>query len=61
MSKPGPRSWLFVPADSDKKIAKALDSAADAIIFDLEDSVAPERKTAARDILKGLPDRKSVV
>ena len=27
-----PRSWLFVPADSDKKIAKALDSEADAII-----------------------------
>ena len=36
-----PRSWLFVPADSEKKIAKALDSEADAIIFDLEDSVAP--------------------
>jgi citrate lyase subunit beta / citryl-CoA lyase len=52
-----PRSWLFVPADSEKKIAKALDSAADALIFDLEDSVAPERKVAAREILKGLPSR----
>ena len=52
-----PRSWLFVPADSEKKIAKALDSAADAIIFDLEDSVAPEQKAAARDILKQLPRR----
>jgi citrate lyase subunit beta / citryl-CoA lyase len=52
-----PRSWLFVPADSEKKVAKALDSDADAIIFDLEDSVAPARKAAARDILKGLPDR----
>src|SRR6476469_988342 len=52
-----PRSWLFVPADSDKKIGKALDSAADAIIFDLEDSVAPDRKAAARDILKRLPGR----
>ena len=50
-----PRSWLFVPADSEKKIVKALDSDADAIIFDLEDSVAPGQKTAARDILKGLP------
>jgi citrate lyase subunit beta/citryl-CoA lyase len=49
------RSWLFVPADSERKIAKALDSDADAVIFDLEDSVAPARKTAARDILKGLP------
>ena len=52
-----PRSWLFVPADSDRKIAKALDSEADAIIFDLEDSVAPARKAAARDALKQLPKR----
>jgi citrate lyase subunit beta/citryl-CoA lyase len=52
-----PRSWLFVPADSDKKVGKALDSEADALIFDLEDSVAPDRKAAARDILKGLPKR----
>ena len=52
-----PRSWLFVPADSEKKIAKALDSDADAIIFDLEDSVAPAQKGAARDILKHLPQR----
>ena len=52
-----PRSWLFVPADSERKIAKALDSAADAIIFDLEDSVAPAQKASARDILKHLPAR----
>jgi citrate lyase subunit beta/citryl-CoA lyase len=52
-----PRSWLFVPADSEKKIAKALDSDADAVIFDLEDSVAPDQKARARDILKGLPKR----
>jgi len=52
-----PRSWLFVPADSDRKIAKALDSAADAIIFDLEDSVAPAQKPAAREILRGLEPR----
>ena len=50
-----PRSWLFVPADSEKKIAKALETEADAVIFDLEDSVAPERKAAARAILKDLP------
>jgi len=50
-----PRSWLFVPADSERKIAKALDSDADAIIFDLEDSVAPAMKATARDILKNLP------
>jgi citrate lyase subunit beta/citryl-CoA lyase len=52
-----PRSWLFVPADSERKIARALESEADAIIFDLEDSVAPDRKGAARDILKQLPQR----
>ena len=52
-----PRSWLFVPADSERKITKALDSDADAIIFDLEDSVAPAQKTTARDILKNLPKR----
>ena len=50
-----PRSWLFVPGDSEKKIAKALQSEADAVIFDLEDSVAPSQKAAARDILKNLP------
>jgi len=54
-----PRSWLFVPADSDKKIAKAIESSADALIFDLEDSVVPARKAAARDILKGLPKRET--
>ena len=53
----GPRSWLFVPADSEKKIRKALDSEADAIIFDLEDSVAPALKQVARDVLKNLPKR----
>ena len=52
-----PRSWLFVPADSEKKIAKAIESAADAVIFDLEDSVAPQQKAAARQVLKGLGKR----
>ena len=52
-----PRSWLFVPADSEKKVAKAIASDADAIIFDLEDSVAIERKQAARDLLKALGPR----
>ena len=51
------RSWLFVPADSERKIAKALDSEADAIIFDLEDSVVPAQKATAREILKALPAR----
>ena len=42
------RSLLFVPADSEKKLAKGLTSGADALIVDLEDSVAPEGKAAAR-------------
>ena len=54
---PPPRSWLFVPADSEKKLAKAIASDADAIIFDLEDSVAPANKKAARKLLKDLPER----
>lgn len=52
-----PRSWLFVPADSERKVQKALESEADAVIFDLEDSVVPERKKVARAILKNLPKR----
>jgi citrate lyase subunit beta/citryl-CoA lyase len=42
------RSALFVPGDSTAKLAKALSAEADALILDLEDSVAAERKEAAR-------------
>ena len=42
------RSMLFVPADSERKLAKALDSPADVLILDLEDSVAEARKVGAR-------------
>ena len=42
------RSLLFVPGDSDRKIAKAMSSGADALILDLEDSVALDRKEEAR-------------
>lgn len=45
-----PRSWLFVPGDSERKIARALEAGADAVIFDLEDSVAPDRKALARQL-----------
>ena len=55
---PPPRSWLFVPADSNKKVMKALASAADAVIFDLEDSVAPAHKALARELLGLLPERR---
>ena len=43
-----PRSWLFVPGDSERKQAKALGTNADALILDLEDSVAPAQLPAAR-------------
>jgi citrate lyase subunit beta/citryl-CoA lyase len=42
------RSVFFVPADDPRKIAKALRSGADAVVLDLEDSVAESRKTDAR-------------
>jgi citrate lyase subunit beta / citryl-CoA lyase len=42
------RSMLFVPADSERKLAKSLGTAADALILDLEDSVAEARKPIAR-------------
>ncbi len=42
------RSLLFVPADSEKKIGKALSVGADALILDLEDAVAVGNKAAAR-------------
>jgi len=42
------RSLLFVPGDSPRKLAKGLESGADALILDLEDSVAGDRKAEAR-------------
>jgi citrate lyase subunit beta / citryl-CoA lyase len=42
------RSLLFVPGDSERKQAKALASAADALILDLEDSVSAAQLPAAR-------------
>lgn len=46
------RSLLFVPGDDPKKIAKGLGSGADALILDLEDSVALSRKSEARRIVR---------
>nr|MBF0683753.1 CoA ester lyase [Pseudomonas sp.] len=46
------RSLLFVPADSEKKLAKAGSTGADAIVLDLEDSVTPERLDIARTMVK---------
>jgi len=43
------RSLLFVPADNERKIAKAEVAGADALIFDLEDSVPDDQKVASRE------------
>ncbi|AKM10565.1 HpcH/HpaI aldolase/citrate lyase family protein [Croceicoccus naphthovorans] len=45
------RSLLFIPGDSEKKLAKVDACGADAVILDLEDSVAPGNKPAARRLL----------
>lgn len=42
------RSYLFVPGDSERKLAKAAESDADALILDLEDAVTPGNRRAAR-------------
>ena len=45
------RSVLYIPGSKERALEKARDLAADAIIFDLEDAVAPEEKAAARATL----------
>jgi (3S)-malyl-CoA thioesterase len=45
------RSVLYIPASKARALAKAREVAADAIIFDLEDAVAPDEKAAARGLL----------
>ena len=47
------RSWLFVPGDSEQKLAKAAGAGADAVILDLEDSVVSANKVLARDLTVG--------
>jgi len=46
------RSFLFVPADSERKLAKARDTDADALILDLEDSVTQESRPGARKLVR---------
>jgi citrate lyase subunit beta/citryl-CoA lyase len=55
------RSWLFVPGDSERKMAKAATSGADVLILDLEDSVAAQNLLTARGLVReylaSQPDR----
>ncbi len=60
------RSVLFVPASNPRAVEKARTLACDAVILDLEDSVAPEMKAAARDAAlaaaaAGFGDREVVI
>lgn len=47
-----PRSYLYVPGDRHDRLARALTRGADALILDLEDSVAPQRKDVARHTVR---------
>jgi citrate lyase subunit beta / citryl-CoA lyase len=50
------RSLLFVPADSERKLARGLESGADALILDLEDSVAAANRPTARKLAREFLD-----
>ena len=55
MKVPDPpiRSYLYVPGSDPRRIEKALASETDAVILDLEDAVAPNRKEEARETIAG--------
>jgi len=59
------RSPLFAPGDSERKMTKAIASTADAVILDLEDSVAAPAKPTARamvpDVVRAHPGRGLIV
>jgi len=47
-----PRSYLYVPGNDIERLDKSLGRGADAIIVDLEDAIAPDKKDEARVIVK---------
>jgi citrate lyase subunit beta/citryl-CoA lyase len=51
------RSYLFVPGDSARKFERAIAGAADALILDLEDSIAPKSKAQAREATREMLSR----
>jgi citrate lyase subunit beta / citryl-CoA lyase len=53
------RSFLFVPGDSVRKFESAKKTAADALILDLEDSIAPDQKVVARGITREMLDSRN--
>ncbi|MEU4667691.1 CoA ester lyase [Amycolatopsis sp. NPDC023774] len=64
MSATPPLTFLYAPADRPDRVEKALASAADVVLVDLEDAVAPAHKDAAREnavrLLAGLPEGRQV-
>ena len=57
-----PRSYLFAPGDQPRLLAKSLEAGADAVVFDLEDAVAPSAKAVARDhVVTALADHVATV
>ena len=54
VSEPPLRSYLYVPGSDPRRIEKALDSEADAVVLDLEDAVAPNHKDEARRTVAGV-------
>lgn len=55
------RSFLFVPADSERKMEKAVGVGADALILDLEDAIVPEARPRARELVADyLPGKENV-
>ncbi|QHE87867.1 HpcH/HpaI aldolase/citrate lyase family protein [Hydrogenophaga sp. BPS33] len=46
------RSWLFVPGDSERKLAKGRENPADVLLLDLEDSVSHTRRGIAREMVR---------
>jgi citrate lyase subunit beta / citryl-CoA lyase len=64
-TEPPPRSYLYAPGSDRRLMEKALASAADAVVLDLEDAVAPARKAEARamvaDLLRSRPGKPVLV
>ena len=48
------RSFLFAPGSEERKLGRALECGADAVIADLEDAVAPAEKDVARELATGV-------
>ena len=53
------RSLLFVPGAEQRKLDRSREAAADLLVFDLEDSVVPDQKASARELVAELEKREA--